>query len=82
MFDKLRQIYQMKKQMEATQITEDYKGIKVTVNGAMKIIKIEIANKEDGNLEDNVREAVNNAMKSVQKKMQKEMMGGGMEMPF
>lgn len=82
MFDKMRQLYQLKKQMEATQITEDYKGVKVTVNGAMKIIRLEISNREDKDLERNISEAVNNALKNVQKKMQQEMMGGGMEMPF
>ncbi len=78
MFDKMKQIYQMKKMMENITATEDYKGIKITVNGAMQIINIEISDqaKQSSDLEKNLRKAINRATKNIQKKLQKEMKEG------
>jgi len=68
MFDKMKQIYQMKKMMEGLTSTEDYKGIKITVNGSMKIIGLEIndAARNSRDLEKNIIKAANNAMKNIQ----------------
>ncbi len=84
MLDKMKQLYQMKKMLEGITSTEDYKGIKVTVNGSMKVLNIQIGDqtRESRDLEKNIVKSINNAMKNVQKKMQKEMKSGNMEMPF
>ena len=83
MFDKMRQMYQMKKMMEGITSTEDYKGIKITVNGSMKILSLEINDtaRNSRDLEKNIVKAANNAMKNIQKKLQKEMKSGNIEMP-
>jgi DNA-binding protein YbaB len=84
MLDKMKQMYQMKKMLEGMTSAEDYKGIKVTVNGAMKVLSISVSDqaRESKDLEKNITKSINNAMKNVQKKMQKEMKSGNMEMPF
>jgi len=83
MFDKMRQMYQMKKMMEGITSTEDYKGIKITVNGSMKILSLEINDtaRNSRDLEKNIVKSANNAMKNIQKKLQKEMKSGNIEMP-
>ena len=83
MFDKMRQMYQMKKMMEGITSTEDYKGIKITVNGSMKILSLEINDtaKNSRDLEKNIVKSANNAMKNIQKKLQKEMKSGNIEIP-
>jgi len=84
MFDKMKQMYQMKKMMENMTSTEDYKGIKITVNGSMKILSLEIndAARNSRDLEKNIVKSANNAMKNIQKKLQKEMKSGNIEMPM
>ena len=83
MFNKMKQMYQMKKMMENMTSTEDYKGVKITVNGSMKILSIEISETARGSrdLEKNIVKSANNAMKNIQKKLQKEMKSGNIEMP-
>jgi len=83
MLDKMRQMYQMKKILEGMTSTEDYKGVKITVNGAMKVLDVSIGDqaRESKDLEKNITKSINTAMKNVQKKMQKEMKSGNMEMP-
>ncbi|MDH4329969.1 MAG: YbaB/EbfC family nucleoid-associated protein [Candidatus Moranbacteria bacterium] len=80
----MKQLYQMKKMLEGIASTEDYKGVKVTVNGSMKVLSVEISDqaRESQDLEKNIVKSINNAMKNVQKKMQKEMKAGNLEMPF
>ncbi|MFC1609240.1 YbaB/EbfC family nucleoid-associated protein [Patescibacteria group bacterium] len=84
MLDKMKQLYQMKKMLEGITSTEDYKGIKATVNGSMKLLNIEVTDqaRESRDLEKNIVKSVNNAMKTIQKKMQKEMKSGNIDMPF
>lgn len=84
MFDKMKQMYQMKKMMEGMTSTEDYKGIKITVNGSMKIVSLEINDtaRNSQDLEKNIVKSANNAMKNIQKKMQKEMKEGNIQMPM
>lgn len=84
MFDKMRQMYQMKKMMEGITSTEDYKGVKITVNGSMKILSLEINDtaRNSQDLEKNIVKSANNAMKNIQKKLQKEMKEGNMQMPM
>ena len=73
MLDKMKQLYQMKKMLDGITSTEDYKGIKITVNGAMKVLSVQISDqaRQSNDLEKNVLKSINNAMSNVQKKMQK-----------
>ena len=84
MLDKMKQLYQMKKMLDGITSTEDYKGIKITVNGAMKVLSVQISDqaRQSNDLEKNVLKSINNAMSNVQKKMQKEMKSGDLKMPF
>ncbi|HBI17060.1 MAG TPA: hypothetical protein DDY52_02840 [Candidatus Moranbacteria bacterium] len=84
MLDKMKQLYQMKKMLDGITSTEDYKGIKITVNGAMKVLSVQISDqaRQSNDLEKNVLKSINNAMGNVQKKMQKEMKSGDLKMPF
>ena len=84
MLDKMKGLYQMKKMLTGLTSTEDYKGIKATVDGTMKIVNVEISDqaRESRDLEKNIVKSINNAMKNIQKKMQKEMKSGNLEMPF
>jgi len=84
MFDKMKQMYQMKKMLEGMTSTEDFKGIKATVNGAMQVVNIEISDqaRTSSDLEKNIRKSINRAMIGVQKKMQSEMKNGNISMPM
>jgi len=83
MLDKMKQLYQMKKMLDGITSTEDYKGIKITVNGAMKVLSVQISDqaRQSGDLEKNILKSINNAMANIQKKMQKEMKSGNLQMP-
>ena len=65
-------------QKQLAEITETYErdGIKVTVSGDQKVIRIET----DGEERKDLVEAINSALKEVQKKSAKKMMemGGGL----
>lgn len=80
----MKQLYQMKKMLDGITSTEDYKGIKVTINGAMKVLSVQISDqaRSSSDLEKNILKSINNAMANVQKKMQKEMKNGDLKMPF
>ncbi|MFC1645152.1 YbaB/EbfC family nucleoid-associated protein [Patescibacteria group bacterium] len=84
MIDKMKQLYQMKKMLEGITSTEDYKGIRATVNGSMKLLSVEVTDqaRESRDLEKNIVKSINGAMKTIQKKMQKEMKAGNIDMPF
>ena len=77
MFEKLKQLRKLKKQMDAVVVEESTDGITVKMNGSMQVLEISIANKDDKNLEKNVMKAFNNAIKAVQKRMARDMMGSG-----
>ena len=77
MLDKLKELRKLKKQMEAMVIEEELNGIKIKMDGAMKVLEVSIADKDDKKLEKNVRKAFNKALKTVQKKMATDMMGSG-----
>ncbi len=65
-------------QKQLSQITETYErdGMRVTVSGDQKIIRIDL----DGEERKDLVETINNALKEVQKKAAKKMMemGGGL----
>ena len=79
----MKQMYQMKKLLEGMTSSEDYKGIKITVNGAMQVVSVQISPqaRESKDLEKNMLKSINTAMLNIQKKMQKEMKSGNLNLP-
>jgi DNA-binding protein YbaB len=83
MFDKLQQgkqllklrsqAKQLQKQLEEVEHTEESGDVKVKVNGAQKIVYMEIDGEERRDLAD----VINKAMKGVQKKSAKKMLESG-----
>ncbi len=73
----LKKLRQIKKQMESVEIVEEYSGVKITMNGAMEVLNVQIDNPEDPKLEKYVRKCFNRAMRSVQKSMMSNMGGLG-----
>lgn len=73
MFDKLKQMKQLKdlkSSMEKEQATVENQGVKVVVNGSMKVKQIEL--NSDLSLEeqqDLVKKSINQAFKKVQQKV-------------
>ncbi|MBD3238412.1 MAG: hypothetical protein GF332_02110 [Candidatus Moranbacteria bacterium] len=77
MLDKLKKLHKMKKQMENIEVEEELNGIKIKMNGSMKVLGVKIKNKDDKNLEKNLRKAFNKTSKKVQSQMARDMMGQG-----
>ena len=84
MFDKMKQMYElkkqadeMKKQLESEVIDVEHGEVRVRVNAAQKILELDFPQDTDPN---KVRDAVNKAMEEVQKIAAKKMQGmmGGM----
>lgn len=86
MFDKMKQMYelkkqadQMKKELEAEVIDVTHGDVTVKVDGTQKILKLDYPEDTDP---DKVKEAINKAMDEVQKVASKKMQGmmgmGGM----
>lgn len=71
----LKKLRQIKKQMESVEITEEYEGVKITMNGAMQVTSVEIANQNHPKLPKYVRKCFNRAVRSVQKSMMGNMGG-------
>ena len=77
MFDKLKQMKQLKdlkSSMEKEDATVEKQGVKVTVNGSMKVKEVklnsDLASGEQAKL---VKECVNKAFKKVQQKVAQKM---------
>lgn len=70
------QAMQLKKKLEELSHTEERDGIKVVVNGAQEVIKLEI----DGADRKDIVDLINKAYKEIQKVAAKKMMdeGGGL----
>ncbi len=95
MFNKLKQIQDLRKQAKALQnslsaetITSEKEGgmIKVTVDGNHKVQKIEIDNEllnteSKEKLENGLQNALNNATDDVQKMMARKVQSGDISMP-
>lgn len=84
MFDKMKQLYelkkqadQMKKELEAEVIDVEHGGVKVRINGAQKIVRLDF---EDNIDRDKLKDAINKANEEAQKIAAKKMQGmmGGM----
>ncbi len=71
----LKKLRQIKKQMEEVEITEEYAGIKIKMNGAMEVISVKIDDPEDPKLEKYMRKCFNRALRNVQKSMMSNMGG-------
>jgi len=86
MFNPLKQAGELKKlrdeakkierELEQIEVTEEERGVKVTVTGNMKVVSIEV----DGEEKRDIAETVNDAIKEAQKKaaMKMSQMGGGL----
>lgn len=77
MFEKLKQLHKIKKQMEAMEVVEELNGVTVKMDGSFKVSEITIADKTDRKLEKNLRKAFNKASAAIQRKMAKDMMADG-----
>ncbi len=82
MFDKFKQakkIKDLKSQLSKDKETVEKKGVKVTVNGQMKVIDIEISEEvEQSKVGDLIKDCTNEALQNIQKTAAKRMkdMGG------
>ncbi len=79
MFDKMKQMYElkkqadeMKKQLEAEVLEVEHGDVRVKVNGAQKILELEFP---DGIDRDKLRDAINKASDEAQKVAAKKMQG-------
>ena len=79
MFDKLKQMYELKKQadamkkeLEAEVLEIEHGDVKVKVNGAQKILNLEFPQDSDPS---KVKDAINKAMDEAQKVAAKKMQG-------
>lgn len=84
MFDKMKQLYdlkkqadQMKRELEAEVLEVEHGDVRVRVNGAQKILDLDF---EDGTDKNKIRDAINKATEEAQKVAAKKMQGmmGGM----
>lgn len=84
MFDRMKQLYelkkqadQMKKDLEAEVLDVEHGGVKVRINGAQKILGLDF---EDGMDRNKIKDAINKANDEAQKVAAKKMQGmmGGM----
>lgn len=85
MFDKMKQMYElkrkadaMKKELESEVMDIETAGIKIRINGAQKILNLELPENVDSN---KLKDAINKAMDEAQKVAAKKMQGvmGGMD---
>jgi len=65
----LKRLRQIKKQMEKIAVTEEYEGVRITMNGAMEVTNVEITDQNNPKLSKYIRKAFNRTMRSVQKNM-------------
>ena len=80
MFNKLKQIKDLRSQAKTVQsalseviITEERRGVTITINGNMEVSSVKISEDAKNNLEDNVKQAINEAIKKAQMGMAKKM---------
>jgi len=85
MFNKLKQIKDLRQQaktlqntLSAEKITVEKHGVKMVINGNLEVIELNIADKNQNNLENALKDCFNDGIKQVQKIMAKKMqdMGG------
>jgi len=81
MFDKFKQakkIKELQSQLSKEKEVCEKKGVKVTVNGQMKVESVEIDSEADiEKIQDLVKECTNEALKKVQKTAAKKMQEAG-----
>lgn len=85
MFNKLKQIKDLRSQAKTLQntlaqekVTVEKHGITLTLNGNMEIVDLKITDKSSSGLENDIKDCLNDAIKQAQKVMAKKMqeMGG------
>jgi len=79
MFDKMKQIKQLRalqKEIQKESFDAEVKGVKVVVNGALKVEEINLNPELDQSSHENaVREAINDAMNKAQTSVAQKMSG-------
>ena len=82
MFDQLKMMKQardLQKKMAEITLTEEYKGIKITLNGKQEILEVEITDIEllsdKEKMERNIKDSFNNALTRSQKEIATKMQG-------
>ena len=82
MFDQLKMMKQardLQKKMAEITLTEEYKGIKITLNGKQEILEVEITDVEllsdKEKMERNIKDSFNNALTRSQKEIATKMQG-------
>lgn len=82
MFDQLKMMKQardLQKKMAEITLTEEYKGIKITLNGKQEILEVEITDIEllsdKAKMERNIKDSFNNALTRSQKEIATKMQG-------
>ncbi len=85
MFNKLKQIKDLRHQAKTLQstlsgekVTIEKRGVKMVINGNLEVVELSIADKQQDNLESALKDCFNDGIKQVQKIMAKKMqeMGG------
>ena len=82
MFDKLKQLHELKKmqdEFKKEKLTVEKRGVVVVINGNFGVEEINLS--KDLSIEDQqiaLKEALNEARESIQKKLTQKMMGSGM----
>jgi len=71
----LKKLRQMKKEMDEIVTEEEYEGVKIRMNGSMKVLGVEIEDPNHSKLEKNIRKCFNRTIRSVQKEMMGNMGG-------
>ena len=82
MFDQLKMMKQardLQKKMADITLTEEYKGIKITINGKQEVLSLEITDDEiladKEKLARNMKDAINNALSRSQREIATKMQG-------
>jgi DNA-binding protein YbaB len=85
MFNKLKQIKDLRSQaktlqntLSAEKITVEKRGVKMVINGNLEVVELNITDKNQDGLENAIKDCFNDGVKQVQKIMAKKMqeMGG------
>jgi len=74
----LKQARDLQKKLNDITITEEYKGINISINGKQEVLSLEIAAEllqDKSNLEQNLKAAFNNVISKAQREIAMKMQG-------